>query len=228
MKNRAVTRDFTKAGARFGIKMPLTPVWPGLWGLVWPLAGAAVLTGCSAFAPPPPRATTYDFGPPPATAAANAGAALALGEVDAPSALDNTAVLYRLGYADAQQPRPYAQARWSMAPAQLVRQRLRDQLSQTRPVLNPGEATAQRTLRVELEEFSQWFDSPSASSGRVRLRATLLESTPSGEKLLAQRNIAAQRPASSADAAGGVRALTAATDAAIAEIDQWLAQQPAR
>jgi len=31
-----------------------------------------------------------------------------------------------------------------------------------------------------------------------------------------------QRPGPSADAPGGVRALTAATDAAIAELDTWL------
>jgi cholesterol transport system auxiliary component len=31
-----------------------------------------------------------------------------------------------------------------------------------------------------------------------------------------------QRPATSTDAAGGVRALTAATDAAVQEIEQWL------
>ena len=224
MKNIAIPTGFIKSSGRFGLKMPSLAAF-------WALVGTVALSGCSTFAPPPPRATIYDFGPPPtvsATAPASTGAALALGDVDAPSALDNLAVLYRLGYADAQQPRPYAQARWSMAPAQLVRQRLRDQLSQTRPVLNPGEATAQRTLRVELEEFNQWFDSPSASSGRVRLRATLLETSANGEKLLAQRNITTQRPAPSADAAGGVRALTAATDAAIVELDQWLAAQPTR
>jgi len=40
--------------------------------------------------------------------------------------------------------------------------------------------------------------------------------------------VVVQRPATSADAAGGVRALTAATDAAIEELDQWLQQAPAR
>ncbi len=58
------------------------------------------------------------------------------------------------------------------------------------------------------------------------MRATLIDVTPAGEKLLAQRNVIVQRPAPSADAPGGVRALTAATDAAIEEIDQWLQQVP--
>jgi cholesterol transport system auxiliary component len=45
---------------------------------------------------------------------------------------------------------------------------------------------------------------------------------------VAQRAVVVQRPASSADAPGGVRALTAAADAAIDELEQWLWQMPAR
>jgi cholesterol transport system auxiliary component len=80
-------------------------------------------------------------------------------------------------------------------------------------------------LRVELEEFSQFFDSPQASRGRVRLRCTLLQASGGGERLVAQRSFEAERPAPSADAAGGVRAMTAALDAAALDIVRWL-QQP--
>jgi len=153
---------------------------------------------------------------------------LVLPEVEASAALDSTAVLYRLGYSDAQQLRPYAQARWSMAPAQLVRQRLREQLGQRRAVLQAaqGMATAKPalTLHLELDEFSHWFETPERSSGLVRLRATLAQPEAGGERLLAQRSFVVQRAASSADAAGGVRALTAATDALIGEIEQWVGQ----
>ena len=62
----------------------------------------------------------------------------------------------------------------------------------------------------------------------VRLRATLVDVTAAGEKLVAQRVIVAQRPATTLDAPGGVRALTAATDAAIEQLDQWLQQQAPR
>jgi cholesterol transport system auxiliary component len=151
-------------------------------------------------------------------------------------ALDNQAVLYRLAYTDAQQLRPYSQARWSMPPALLVRQRLRERLSRERTVFNAREGVALNRsqhvnlplLRLELEEFSQLFSTPETSVGLVRLRATLLEITPAGEKLIAQRAVVVQRPATSADAPGGVRALTAATDAAIDELDQWLRQTPLR
>ena len=126
--------------------------------------------------------------------------------IEAPATVDGTAVLYRLAYADVQQLRPYAQARWSMPPAQLVRQRLRDQLSQQRVVLNPAEGPAGWILRLELEEFTQVFETPDRSVGLVRLRATLLETVNGRERLVAQRRFTVQRPAASADAPGGVRA----------------------
>ncbi|MFZ3141473.1 MAG: ABC-type transport auxiliary lipoprotein family protein [Polaromonas sp.] len=208
----------------------------------------ALVSGCSVV-DKPIRATLYDFGPgelstqAAASASPSAGAPLpalpplAIADIaTSGGALDNQAVLYRLGYLDAQQLRPYSQARWSMPPAQLMRQRLRERLSQQRVVLNAREGVALNRsqnanllmLRLELEEFSQLFSAPDASVGLVRLHATLVEITPAGEKLVAQRNLSVHRPATRADAAGGVRALTAATDAVIDELDQWLRQMPAR
>ncbi len=211
----------------------------GRFGLMFSLA--LLLGACSALPDKPVRASLYDFGPGALTAVPATRQAplppLALADISTPGGvLDNQAVLYRLAYDDAQQLRPYSQARWSMPPAQLIRQRLRDTLSRSRPVLNAGEGPAlnrsvnqgvlPRVLQLELEEFSHFFESPTNSLGLVRLRATLVETTPSGEKLLAQRSVTVQRPAPSADAPGGVRALTAATDAAIDEIATWLQQVP--
>jgi len=206
------------------------------------LLAALALAGCSGLPDKPTRATMYDFGPGPLAISPTTRLAplppLALDDISTSGgALDHQAVLYRLGYADVQQLRPYAQARWSMPPAQLVRQRVREQLGQRRAVFNAGASVALNRsqnavlpllLRLDLEEFSHLFTSPADSVGLIRLRATLLEITPAGEKLVGQRNIIVQRPAPSGDAPGGVQALTAATDAAIAEIDQWLQQTPAR
>lgn len=206
--------------------------------LLW----AFFLAGCAAFPDKPARSLMYDFGPglvlaAPPPRSANLPA-LALDDIGtAGGALDNMAVLYRLAYTDAQQLRPYSQARWSMPAAQLVRQRLREQLGLSRVIFNAGDSAALNRsqspvlpflLRLDLEEFSQLFTAPDTSVGLIRLRATLVEITPAGERLLAQRSVVVQRPATSADAPGGVRALTAATDAAIEEIDQWLRQTPAR
>lgn len=198
------------------------------------LAVTAALAGC-ATPDKPVRATRYDFGPGPIEAqpAPQRGLPpLVLADISTSGALDGSAVFYRLGYADAHQLRPYSQARWSATPPQLIRQRLREQLSRERVVLDPGESAAlarsggemPRVLRIELDEFSHYFESQTRSWGLLRLRATLMENTPAGERLLAQRSVVARQPAPSSDAPGGVRALAAATDAAAEEIGLWLLQ----
>ena len=217
----------------------------GARGTLYALTVAFLISACSALPSKPTRATMYDFGPGPLAAqpaqpvvALSPLAPVAIEEISTSGgALDNLAVLYRLAYVDAQELRPYSQSRWSMPPAQLVRQRLRDTLSLRRPVFNAREGLALNRsqnpllplqLRLELQEFSHYFSAPDASVGLVRLRATLVDVTAAGEKLVAQRIIVAQRPATTLDAPGGVRALTAATDAAIEQLDQWLQQQAPR
>ena len=208
---------------------------PVLLRLLALLAAVCALVSLSACALPdkPVRPSVYDFGAGVESAAltqAALPATVALADVEANVALDSTAVLYRLGYADVQQPRPYANARWSMVPALLLQQRLRERLGAQGVVLKPaqagmlrgGEVSSPWVLRVELEEFSQLFSSPQDSVGLLRLRATVTQATPQGDKLLGQRNFSLQRPAPQPDAAGGVRALTAASDAAVDDLLQWL------
>ena len=222
----------------------MTPTGPedGVRGLcsrsaVAPVFGMMLvlcLCGC-ALVDKPVRPAVYDFGPgtlaSPAAGSADSLGVVSLSEVEAGGALDNTALLYRLAYTDTQQLLPYAQARWSMTPAQLVRQRLREVLGQRRTVLSPGDGNVTGgkpvlVLRIELEEFSQLFDAPAHSYGLARLRATLFQGSPAGDRLLGQRSFVAQRPAPTPDAPGGVRALTAATNGAVEEIEQWLTQFP--
>ena len=198
------------------------------------LAALALLAGCSLLPDKPIRELTYDFGPSPVTDTAGTppGAPLVLPDVEVSGPLETTSLLYRLGYADAYQLRPYAYARWTAPPGQLLRARLRDHLGRERPILDSAAAAslARRggatppVLRVELEEFSQLFETQASSQGVVRLRCTLLENSAAGERLVAQRTFTVQRPAPTADAAGGVRALTAATDATAGEIASWLRQ----
>lgn len=217
MKMLAVCADSTWARALFGLFL------------------TAALAGCGALPTAGSAAAVYDFGPglvqelptnrmaplPP----------LALGDVLAPTAWDNLPVVYRLGYSDAQQLRPYAQARWSMPPAQLLRQRVRETLGQRRAVLNLADGVlappGTLTLRLELEEFSQLFDAPATSTAVLRLRATLTHPVHVGDALVAQRSFVLREPAASADAAGGVRALTAAVDSAVQQLDQWVQQTQA-
>ncbi|ROZ78995.1 ABC-type transport auxiliary lipoprotein family protein [Ramlibacter sp. WS9] len=197
------------------------------------LVCSASLAACSALPDKPVRSTLYDFGPSvaaaPFTPAPSTQSSLVLHDIEAAGALDGSSILYRLGYADEHQLKPYSQARWSAPPPQLVRQRLRQQLGQNRAILDPGDSAAlarngvaPRVMRVDLEEFSHLFESPNRSWGLLRLRVTLMDNTPAGERLLAQRTFAIREPAPTPDAAGGVRALASATDAAAREIAQWL------
>lgn len=188
------------------------------------------LAGCGTA--PAARQAVYDFGPGATQAQPTHRMAplapLQLADVETTTALEGNALLYRLGYADAQQLRPYTQARWAMPPAQLLRQRLREQLGQRRSVLGSTDAVAPGTmqLRLELEEFSHWFAAPQQSAGLLRVRATLSRSG-NPVRLLAQTSFVLQQPAPGNDAAGGVQALAQATDALAAQLDAWLQQAEA-
>ncbi len=189
------------------------------------IAACLVLAGCALPLPDKPvRPQPYDLGPPlPLAADVAGGVPLTLAQVESSAALDGTAVVYRLLHeGTGQQPRPYATARWSMSPPQLVAQRLRQALSATRPVVDAGAGLAATELRVEIDDFSHSFSSPQASEGVVRLRATLVAPTAATQRLLGQRSFEVRRPAPSADPAGGVGALRAATDEALRQLVEWV------
>jgi cholesterol transport system auxiliary component len=174
----------------------------------------------------------YDFGPalasvaaplaaassPISTTATSAAPALGLADVDAAVALQSNSMFYRLGYANPQQLRPYALASWGMPPAQLLRTRLRDALSTRGLVVSTAEAAPAWQLRIELDEFSHWFDTPASSSGLVSLRASLVK----GGAVVAQRNFTARSAAPSQDAAGGARGLRLAADDVAQQVLQWV------
>jgi len=189
------------------------------------------LSGC-ALPDKPVRPQFYDLGPALSAgpdAAQPGAAALALGPVAAPAAIDGTQIIYRLIYSDGgQQPRPYAQARWTMAPPQLLGQRLREALSARRPVVDAGAGLAALELRAELDEFAQVFTARNASEGVVRLRVTATApAARSGSRLLGQRSFTVRQSAASADAPGAAAALRAATDEVARQVAAWVEELPA-
>lgn len=202
----------------------------------WVRLGSALgllllLWSCAALPEKPSRPMVYDFGPGALTlslspAESNNLPTITLGEIEAPAALDSSAMLYRLMYGNPTQLQPYALARWSMPPAQLLRQRLREILEVQRKVLNPSPGTTGLYMQLELEEFVQLFESAERSSGSIRLRATLKRINGGTEQVLAQRRLVMLQPAPSPDAAGGVRALASASEALAKELTQWLGRQP--
>jgi len=202
------------------------------------------LAACSGLPTAPTQPTRYDLGlsdlsasQPGAAAARRADALpLVLAEVQTPGLPEGlTAMFYRLSYADGQQLLAYQNARWSLPPAQMLEQRLRMRLGTVRPILSgrdnvsmaPADKRAVAMLRVDVDEFSQVFDSAQSSRAVVRLSASLIGRTDGGvgNSLLGQQVFTAQAPAASADAAGGARAMALAVDEAVDQLSRWLQSQ---
>jgi len=170
-------------------------------------------------------AALYDLGPlmtqhGQTTSALPALPPISVAEARVPAWLDSPMMYFRLSYANSQQPRPYAYARWTMPPAQLLTQHLKARITQAGGVaLAPSDgALGVPVLRIETDDFTQNFDAPERSTGQVALRASVFRE----RTLLAQRSFVRQAPAPSADAAGGANALATASDAAIADLIVWL------
>jgi cholesterol transport system auxiliary component len=163
----------------------------------------------------------YDLGPPNPAASAGPLPAVKVLDVSAPDTLESDKLIYRLSYADAQQTASYANSHWTMAPSQLLTQRLRGALSSRGTVLTGADGVRAPVLKVDLSEFEQVFDSQSESHAAVTARATLTQ----GGKVIGQRTFIARAPSSSADAAGGAQALAAASDDLVAQIGAWLGVQ---
>lgn len=184
------------------------------------LAAAFLLGGCASRGPVP---TFYDFGPAAPLAAATAAPAvpvLVIADANGPSWLDSQRMYYRLLYADAQQSRPYAYNRWNTPPLQLLSQRLKTRVAQSGvKVLSTTDAAAgMPLLRIDVDDFSQNFDTQTQSSGHVSLRASLFR----GHRLIDQKTFSRSGPAGSADAQGGAQALAAASDAIAVDLLAWL------
>jgi len=193
------------------------------------IATTALLAACGT----PVAVVQYDLGLTEPGDGPQLRAAIAVAGVTAPAWLDDGAIVYRLAYDDPSRVQSYARSRWVAAPAGLVSQRLRARLGQPEvpaapgaaapapPAAGQGSAThANLLVRVELDEFSQVFDTPQASHVVLRARATLLD--PQRNVRLAQHAFEIQRPAPSANANGAVHALREATDAFVGELAVWL------
>jgi cholesterol transport system auxiliary component len=185
------------------------------------LAALLLMAGCASHKSDP--ATQFDFGPAPATgqAAQAALGPIVVADVTGSGALDNERIVYRLSYADAQQARTYANSRWSATPLQMLTQRFKTRLAQAgaKPLSETDATSGVPILRIDVDDFVHDFASPTDSSGRVAVRASLFR----GHTLVDQRAFSRATPAMGADAAGGARALAASTDAVATDVAAWLA-----
>jgi cholesterol transport system auxiliary component len=143
----------------------------------------------------------------------------------APVWLDNTAILYRLAYRDLAQVYAYASSRWAATPAMLLTQRIRSRVAMVNDAGVVSATEGARTdymLRLEVEEFTQIFDTTDHSRGVVKLRASLIDRRT--RLLLSQRNFSIEQSAAP-NASGAVRALTEASDNLIGSLIGWLAEE---
>jgi len=196
-----------------------------------PLAAVILLfacAGCSLMASKEPTKADFDFGPLAAARASDASqsapAIIVVYDITAPAWMDHSPMYYRLVYQNAANPMPYAQSQWVMSPAALLTERLRSTFaaSVSGEVRTVSDDPGSYALRAELFEFEQVFDRPDRSRGVLRLRATL-----EGKGIWTQRTFAIDKPAPSADAAGGVSALTQCSDELAALIVEWVAASQA-
>ena len=188
------------------------------------LAMTLALAGCASSSKSRANNDQFDFGPlgaPVAQMPQAPIAAVVVMDVTGSPAFENERMLYRLNYADPLQARTYANSRWSANPLILVTQRIKARLAQAGVKVLSATDTMNNVpiLRIELDDFTHAFASTAQSEGQVALRASVFR----GHTLLDQKTISRASPAPSADAAGGVRALAASTDAAAADIAAWLA-----
>lgn len=185
------------------------------------LAMLFALSGCSVLSSSKPS-TTYDLGPlaaapsqPPARLPR-----LRVAETDGPTWMDGRGIYYRLQYTQAQRLQAYSTQRWVDAPTRLFDDRLRGAVSSRGELTWYGD-TSVPAIKVDLLGFEQVFDSANSSRGVVRARATVFH-----KGLIGQKTFVAEQPAPSADGAGGVKALSASSDAVIAAILDWTATLP--
>lgn len=180
------------------------------------LLAALLLSACVGGAGNSVPSVTYDFGLPVARlAVGGAWPGLSL-EVRSQSWFDSTNVDYRLAYADPLTRRQYVGSRWAGAPAQLIAQRLRQQLGVVSATAN---SATDCLIRVELQEFSQVFDSPQSSRGVLTASVSLIDGK---RRVVAERLAVIDKPALGADASGGVQALVAASTEFGRLLSDWL------
>jgi cholesterol transport system auxiliary component len=184
----------------------------------------ALFSACSLPIPKvndPIIATTYDLGPPRAYQASNPAipGTLSVPDVSGAEWLDQ-GIVYRLLYEDRAQPQVYTRSRWSADPASLLTERIRSRFAPVaKGVVSPlDSAKSDYTLRIELRDFSQSFESAAKSAAILRARATLIASAD--RTVLAQREFDVRRDAAPS-AEGGVKALSEATDAFLEELVKW-------
>lgn len=194
------------------------------------ILSAYLLTGCVALNKSQSPVSIYDFGmqhaqpiKPIPQQPLQRRKSLLIADATAPSWLDNNAIHYRLLYHNPTQSYTYASSRWIAAPAALLTQQIRNRIvasTNEQVIKDNSTAKTDYTLHIELEEFTQLFDTTDISHIVIGLRASIVERNT--RKLLAQKDLSITEKTPTADAAGAVFALSSASNQLINELIGWL------
>ena len=156
----------------------------------------------------------FDFGVPATRLLDKPRPLVVAVEVRAPLWFDSLGIDYRLAYVDPARLREYARARWAAPPAQLIQQRLIEQLA----LAPAGQSRADCVLRLDVAEFSQTFVRPESSFGVLQVRAQWLDRS---RRSLAVLYLKIEKPAPTSDSRGGVSALTASVEQLALDLLAW-------
>lgn len=138
-------------------------------------------------------------------------------EVRAPLWFDSLGIHYRLNYDQAVRLREYGQARWAGPPAQMIQQRLVRDLGMV-PV---GQGRTNCVLRLDVEEFTQVFDTPASSRAVMQVRAQWLDR---GRKQIAERRLQIEEADAGPNAQSGVAAQTRNVDRLSNLLQAWITE----
>ncbi len=193
-----------------------------------------LLSGCTALHKSPPAIATYDLGIQSHTQnrlqpSHKHRKSILIADATVPTWLDSTAIHYRLRYHNPSQSYSYANSRWRASPAAILTQQIRDRIvadTDEQVIKNSGTAKTDYILHIELEEFTQLFDTTQDSHVVIGLRASLIER--SSRNLLAQKDFNIKEKAPTADATGAVFALGSASNQLTDQLIAWLTAELSR
>jgi cholesterol transport system auxiliary component len=179
--------------------------------VLWRLVFVFLCAGCAPFLAPgdiQPIAR-FDLGPPATTPLAARPWQF---DIRVDGSLENTAMRYRLAYANSAQVMAYAQSRWASVPAEVLKRRLEGRL-----YWRQGSREDACALYLDLLQFEQVFGQPQTSHGILSVRAVLQRGSLTVDSGIFTLEEAAPTP----DANGGVKALAAAADRLAQTLMDW-------
>lgn len=190
------------------------------------LIAGLLLAGCATSSPVPQRSYSLATGSPPPAQPTRQQAArvLRVERVVAAPWLQGQRICYRLRYHSAVAVAYYSDSHWAAPLPAMLGQLVQNALAARgawKAVIGPGDtAEAAIDIRIRLLDLCQDFPSPQRSTGIFDARVTVIANR--GGRVIAQREFRDRRPAPTPDAAGGVAAERAATQAFATAVADWI------